>query len=102
MMTMKTFVVSCVTVLGLVSAQMAFASEKVCQAQKAAAPDLIKARDASTPMSQVVESIKARQSSEASGKVLTESLAALYADPKMAEGSAADMIYQRCIAALGK
>lgn len=78
------------------------ASEEVCSRQKAAAPALVKARDDGAAIDEVIVKVKEGASSQASADVLTESVKAIYADKALDSAAAGDMIYKRCIDALGK
>lgn len=84
--------------MGLSSA--AFANP-VCDAQKAAAPDLVDARDSNTDIQEVFSAIETNASSEASANVLKDSVTAIYEDESMSVETAAEMIHQRCMSELG-
>ncbi|RFA24672.1 hypothetical protein CAI21_20900 [Alkalilimnicola ehrlichii] len=79
----------------------AVASEQICTAQRAAAADLVEARDNATSVDEVIAEVRAAASTDASAEVLSESVHVLYNDPSMDAAAAAELIYDRCIGALG-
>lgn len=84
--------------MGLSSAAMA---NPVCEAQKAAAPDLVGARDNDTAIEEVYSAIDENASSEASANVLKESVAQIYADKSIDLDAASQLIVSNCEAKLG-
>lgn len=96
----KKFFAVAVIAAGLGLSSAAFANP-VCDAQKAAAPDLVDARDNATDIQEVFSSIDENASSEASASVLKKSVTAIYEDESMTVETAAEMIHQRCIGELG-
>lgn len=85
---------------GMGISSFAFANP-VCEAQKAAAPDLVDARDSDADINEVFSAIDTNASSEASAKVLKESVSAIYEDSEMTVEAAAELIHQRCVSQLG-
>jgi len=73
----------------------------VCEAQKAAAPDLVGARDNDTAIEEVYSAIDENASSEASANVLKESVGQIYADKSMDVEAATRLIGENCEAKLG-
>ncbi|MFL1485181.1 hypothetical protein [Marinobacter sp. LN3S78] len=98
-MNKKLFAVS-VLVAGMGMSSMAMASP-VCEAQKAAAPDLVGARDSDTAIEEVYSAIDENASSEASATVLKESVAQIYADENMGLDAASELILSNCESKLG-
>ena len=98
-MNKKLFAVSVlVTGMGMGSVAMA---NPVCEAQKAAAPDLVGARDSDTAIEEVYSAIDENASSEASATVLKESVAQIYADETMGLDAASELILSNCESKLG-
>ena len=89
-----------VLVAGMGVSSFAFANP-VCDAQKAAAPDLVEARDTDADINEVFSAIDENASSEASANVLKESVSAIYEDKEMTVETAAELIHQRCLTQLG-
>ncbi len=73
----------------------------VCEAQKAAAPDLLEARDNDTAIEEVYSAIEEDASSEASASVLKESVAQIFADKALDLDAATKLIGANCEAKLG-
>ena len=98
-MNKKLFAVSVLVAgMGLSSAAMA---NPVCEAQKAAAPDLVGARDNDTAIEEVYPAIDENASSEASADVLKQSVAQIYADKTIDLEAASKLIVSNCEAKLG-
>lgn len=98
-MNKKLFAVSVLVAgMGLSSAAMA---NPVCEAQKAAAPDLVGARDNDTAIEEVYSAIDENASSEASADVLKQSVAQIYADKTIDLEAASKLIVSNCEAKLG-
>lgn len=97
----KKLVAAGLVVAGISASQFTFADSAVCERQKAAAPDLVEARDDGVALEEVEAAIDSNASSEASARVLKESLARIYESPDMSGKAAADLIHQRCVDALG-
>lgn len=95
----KMFAVS-VLVAGMGMSSLAMANP-VCEAQKAAAPDLVGARDSDTAIEEVYSAIDENASSEASATVLKESVAQIYADHTLDQEAASKLIGSNCEAKLG-
>ncbi|MGM0569228.1 hypothetical protein [Marinobacter sp.] len=72
----------------------------VCEAQKAAAPDLVEARDTDTAIEEVYSAIDENASSEASANVLKDSVAQIYADKSLDVDAATRLIGDNCEAKL--
>ena len=87
-----------VTGMGLSSVVMA---NPMCEAQKAAAPDLVDARDNNTAIEEVYSAIDQNASSEASANVLKESVAQIYADESLDTEAASRLILSNCESSLG-
>lgn len=98
-MNKKLFAVS-VLVAGMGMSSLAMANP-VCEAQKAAAPDLVGARDSDTAIEEVYAAIDENASSEASASVLKESVSQIYADESMDLDAASALILTNCEAKLG-
>lgn len=96
----KKFLAVAVLAAGMGVSSVAFANP-VCEAQKAAAPDLVEARDNNTDIDEVFSAIDTNASSEASATVLKESVSAIYQDESITAETAAEMIHQHCISKLG-
>lgn len=75
--------------------------QTLCEAQKAAAPDLVGARDNDTAIEEVYSAIDENASSEASANVLKESVGQIYADKSMDVEAATRLIGENCEAKLG-
>lgn len=73
----------------------------VCKAQKAAAPDLVTARDDNTDIEEVYAAIDENASSEASAEVLKASVDQIYADDSIDQDAAARLIASNCESELG-
>lgn len=73
----------------------------VCEAQKAAAPDLVDARDNDAAIEEVYSAIDENASSEDSANVLKESVEQIYADKSLDVEAATKLIGDNCEARLG-
>lgn len=96
----KKLMVASVMIAGISMSAMVMANP-VCEAQKAAAPDLVGARDDNTAIEEVYSAIDENASSEASAEVLKASVAEIYADESIDQEAASRLIASNCESKLG-
>lgn len=96
----KKIIAVSVLVAGMGMSSVAFANP-VCEAQKAAAPDLVGARDSDTKIEEVYSAIEENASSEESASVMKDSVAQIYANKELDVEAAGKMIHENCVSKLG-
>ncbi len=96
----KKMIVVSVLVAGMGASSLTMANP-VCEAQKAAAADLIDARNSNTSIADVNTAIDKNASSEASANVLKASVEMIYADKELDVDAASTLIEKNCLSELG-